>query len=1015
MAKIEILTPSEQITFDSPPHLSADEQIKYFHLPAELQSWLKTVSTPTNQVGFILLWGYCQTNSKFFQPAQFLQRDIRAVCKQQNIAYEQIQFSSYAQRTFNNHKQVIRQHLRLQPFNDGAQTFFLQSIQDKVARHQLPKQILQDVKEALKTKRIEIPGYNRFALVITQAVNDFEKNLVKLVEQKLSPTQRTEFDALLETKESTISAIAKLKTISHSRKPRAIKESIQIFQTIQRLYQELLPIISTLNLHADTVKYYANWIRKANLYRIIQLHPNKRYLYMIGFVIHQNQLRQDILADILLASVQATENATTRAQKDHAYKQAGLQKQTLQLLSAARVSYKTLLKQIEKIAASCELSAAEQIKQIKQLLCDYHQQMTEPKLDELAQNSLNELATQDYYNLLEGLSVKLQNRVADIMRHLSFDKMENQETSPSILLAIQHYQSKAGGIGKEAPIEFLTEKERASLFMEDGKFRVSLYKALLYLHTSDSLKSGLISLAPAYRYLSLEKYLHPKEHWRANKVRLLEETGLTQFADIELLLQMLSKKLHGAYHKTNRRIKDGKNPHITFATKGQMVLATPKVEKINTQPVSALFSECKYVSILQILSDVQRFTGYLDCLRHYSVKDQKILPKPSVFYAAILSLGCNIGVSKMANVSKGVSEDSLLNLVNWHMSLENIHAANQCILDLLGRLSLAKIYQKTPDKLHTSSDGRKVGVAVESLNANASFKYFGSGIGTTLYTFIDELNRLFYSTAFSSSEREAAYVADGLMHNLSIKSSIHSTDTHGYSEAIFGILHLLDISFAPRIKTLKKATLYGFEPRKIYEAKGYKILPHRYIDNELIKAHWDDILRVMVTLKLKETTASQLFKRFSAYSKQHPLYCAIKEFGRIIKSLFILRYIDEVELRQAIEKQLNRIELSNKFSKAILFGNNQEIQYSGKEEQEMVVGCQRLIQNAIVLWNELYLSQKLATTEDEEKRQEILKIIRNGSTLVWQHANFHGEYDFTQDIEELALFDMKKIMALVIS
>jgi TnpA family transposase len=56
-----------------------------------------------------------------------------------------------------------------------------------------------------------------------------------------------------------------------------------------------------------------------------------------------------------------------------------------------------------------------------------------------------------------------------------------------------------------------------------------------------------------------------------------------------------------------------------------------------------------------------------------------------------------------------------------------------------------------------------------------------------------------------------------------------------------------------------------------------------------------------------------------------PLYCAIKEFGRIIKSLFILRYIDDVELRQAVEKQLNRIELSNKFSKAILFGNNQEI------------------------------------------------------------------------------------------
>ena len=69
----------------------------------------------------------------------------------------------------------------------------------------------------------------------------------------------------------------------------------------------------------------------------------------------------------------------------------------------------------------------------------------------------------------------------------------------------------------------------------------------------------------------------------------------------------------------------------------------------------------------------------------------------------------------------------------------------------------------------------------------------------------------------------------------------------------------------------------------------------------------------MVTIEWKETTASQIFKPLSFYSKQHPLYYAIKEFGRIIKSLFILRYIDEVALRQVIEKQLSRIELSNKF------------------------------------------------------------------------------------------------------
>ena len=99
-----------------------------------------------------------------------------------------------------------------------------------------------------------------------------------------------------------------------------------------------------------------------------------------------------------------------------------------------------------------------------------------------------------------------------------------------------------------------------------------------------------------------------------------------------------------------------------------------------------------------------------------------------------------------------------------------------------------------------------------------------------------------------------------------------------------------------------------------------------------------------------------------------------------------------------------------------IFGNNQEIQYSGKEEQEMVVGCQRLIQNAIVLWNDLFLSQKLASIEDEEKKEALLKIIRNGSTLIWYYVNLHGEYDFTEDIDQLEmLFDMEKILALKVA
>src|SRR5437016_10283339 len=56
--------------------------------------------------------------------------------------------------------------------------------------------------------------------------------------------------------------------------------------------------------------------------------------------------------------------------------------------------------------------------------------------------------------------------------------------------------------------------------------------------------------------------------------------------------------------------------------------------------------------------------------------------------------------------------------------------------------TLFRSYRREPDRLHTSSDGQKFEVAVESLNANYSFKYSGHDKGATAYSFIDERHLL---------------------------------------------------------------------------------------------------------------------------------------------------------------------------------------------------------------------------------------------------------------------------------
>jgi TnpA family transposase len=130
----------------------------------------------------------------------------------------------------------------------------------------------------------------------------------------------------------------------------------------------------------------------------------------------------------------------------------------------------------------------------------------------------------------------------------------------------------------------------------------------------------------------------------------------------------------------------------------------------------------------------------------------------------------------------------------------------------------------------------------------------------------------------------------------------------------------------------------------------------------------------------------------------------------------LLRYIDDVELRQAIEKQLNKIENVNKFDGAVYNANNQEIQQSTREEQLITEGCKRLIENAIICWNYLFLSQLIYKTDCEVQRKTIVETIRNGSIVTWQHINLHGEYDFSdKSLKNSLEFNLPEILEVEIT
>lgn len=902
MARMKIFNTLEEEAFESPPVFNSAERKRFFSLPLLLEDSMVNLRTPINKVCFLLVAGYFKAQRKFFA-RQFHHTDVEYVARQIGINPSEVCIESYSKETYARHQRAILSYFGYSPFDEAAKAIITNEIAALIRVQFRPKLVLLEIIQVLTVKKIVIPSYNVLADLIVAALNSHQRTLSKIIVACLTENQRTNLDTLLEkepsnsTEEGWRYRLTLLKKPNQSTRPAKIRANLADLDTVQTLYLDLMPVVQRLDLGYESIRYYAYSVIKAQIPQVSRRADEDRFLHLIAFIVYQTFKLNDILIDVLLSGVQAAVNAAEKEQKEVYFRERDQRNQSFTtLIEQFRKNVQETLSAIRTIVADTKLNDSQKVVLIDSVLNEKSAKpaQIEQQIEEFKQSAVKIQQGQDYFALLETRSLKLQHRVADIVRQVQF--APNCSKS-ALWAALCHYQQKAGNVDKSAPVDFLVDNQRAALTATDGKFRVSLYKALLFVEVAEAIKSGALNLLHSEKFRSLDEYMIQKADWEANRAEYL----------------------------------------------------------------------------------------------------QRARPAKKILFAGIIGYGCDIGHSKLAEISKQINDGELDNAVNWYFSLQNVQGANDRILRLTNQMSLPNIYRNQSDVLHTSSDGQKIEVAVDSLNANYSYKYLGKDKGVSVVTFIDMRDLMWHSMVISSAEREAAYVIDGLMHNDVIKSDIHSTDTHGYSEVIFASTYLLGFEFAPRIKGVNRQQLYAFKHRKHYEEQGYLILPDHYIRENYLEDQWDDVLRFIATIRLKVTTASQLFKRLNSYSKQHPLYRALKEFGKIPKTLFILKYCDDLQFRQAIEKQLNKVEGSNKFSKAVSFGHSQEFIQSEKEDQEIAEACRRLIKNAAICWNYLYLSQELASENNEERRAELIEAIRNGSVATWKHFNLHGEFDFSDE------------------
>jgi TnpA family transposase len=998
MPLLTILNTQDKKIFDAPPVFNSRERRRFFgYFPTDILKIAEELRTPTTKVCFLTVYGYFKATNKFFN-RQFRKEDIEYVVRKCGLENETIDTKTYEESIYRYHKTKILHFCGIKKFDSQAQSIIKKEISTMVRSQIKPGYIFQHVIDILLRNKIEVPGYFPIALLISKTILLYKQDLEKIIGKHLSPQNKSLLDSLLEREQNNEEEkfqrykLTILKKFHQSTKPMKVKANTEDLATLGNLFHRLEEVFKAVNLSDEGIRYFAQFVLQSRTHQMLQKSKNSRYLYTIAFISHQYFKLQDGLLDTLLKVVQHAINKAQEQEKTAYFEkreEAALQKK--QLLSAIG-DIRTII--------NVEGSAEEKLKQIDVLLKSLEKQIQSQEQPDTP------------YVFLEAGSLKLQKRVSDIIRQVEF----NQDTSGKNLIeAIRYFKKKDGDIDKHAPMDFLGEKEKSLVFNKET-FKISLYKTLLFKTIADGVKAGTMNLRYSYKYRSLNEYLIAKDSWKKHKTEYIERAKLEEFVDVDQVLTKLSADLSSQYENTNTAILQGENKYIKFHHDTFSLTTPPEDTTGGELSLGDLFPRNKYVSLLEVLSTINTASGFLDSLQHFQNTHLHPRPANSTFFAGIIGLGCNIGLRRLVQTAPLINESELDTATSWYFSLENINNANDAIGSLMNTLDLPNIYRRNQGLLHTSNDGQKYNAAHDSLNAGASYKYFGNGEGSSILNFIDERHILFHGDVINENEREAPYVIDGLTHDNVLKSDMHSADSHGFNELIFGATHLLGHPFAPRLKGIARQQRYSFERIKTYDKQGFKILPHKYANSEVIKENWDDLLRLICTIKLKYTPASQIFKRLNSYSKQHRLYQALKAFGQIIKTLFILKYIDDVEFRQAIEKQLNKGEHSNRFGKAVYYGHNQEIIQATKEEQQKAEACKRLIQNAIICWNYLYLSKKIIDEQNPQKRNILLLTIKSGSPITWSHIILHGEFDFSENkLKDSIGFSLHDILELKVS